>query len=183
MNNYYEILGVETNASSEEIKKAYLSKIKEYHPDVFEGDKVFAEQKTAEITEAYNVLKEEKLREQYDLEINILKTEETNKVGSSEEGLFVEETTNIFKDFGKNIASFFKGLKQDLTEFGNNHKKTKQDKTASKSTDTESCKNAESKINNLDKEKKLKEVDKYRIIIWLLLSIVVILIILTISIF
>ncbi len=177
MNNYYEILGVEANASSEEIKKAYLIKIKEYHPDVFDGDKFFAEQKTAEINEAYNVLKNEEQRELYDLEINTSKPEEANNQNVSEEGLFVEETKNIFKDFGKKIASFFKGLKQDLSEFGNNHKKTKTDKTANKTTNTES------KNDNFVKSKKIKEVNKYRILIWLLVAIVAVLIVLSVSIF
>src|SRR5574344_1867552 len=65
MKNYYEVLGVKTSASPEEIKTAYLKLIKKYHPDTFLGKKEFAETTTAEITEAYSVLKDEVLRNRY----------------------------------------------------------------------------------------------------------------------
>lgn len=58
MNNPYEILGVKENASSEEIKKAYREKVKQYHPDQY-GDnplKDLAEDKLREVNEAYDSL-------------------------------------------------------------------------------------------------------------------------------
>lgn len=66
MQDYYKILNVSRDSSDDEIKKAYLKLIKKYHPDVYSGDKVFAEQQTALITEAYTTLKNKELRMKYD---------------------------------------------------------------------------------------------------------------------
>nr|WP_206155233.1 molecular chaperone DnaJ [Caldanaerobacter subterraneus] len=61
----YEILGVDRNASQEEIKKAYRRLAKKYHPDLNPGDKE-AEQKFKEINEAYEILSDPQKRAQYD---------------------------------------------------------------------------------------------------------------------
>lgn len=60
--DYYNILGVEKNASKEDIKKAFKKLAHKYHPDKKDGD----EAKFKEINEAYNVLGEESKRKQYD---------------------------------------------------------------------------------------------------------------------
>ncbi len=66
MSNYYEILGVEKNASADEIKKAYRNLAFKYHPDRNPGDKA-AEEKFKQITAAYDVLGDEAKRRNYDL--------------------------------------------------------------------------------------------------------------------
>lgn len=63
--DYYKILGVDRNASQEEIKKAYRKLAKKYHPDSNPGDKN-AEEKFKEINEAYEVLGDEEKRKKYD---------------------------------------------------------------------------------------------------------------------
>ncbi len=63
--DYYEVLGVDKNASPEEIKKAYRKLARQYHPDVNTGDKDTAE-KFKEVKEAYDVLSDSQKRSQYD---------------------------------------------------------------------------------------------------------------------
>lgn len=67
---FYEILGVSKNASQEEIRNAYKTLVKKYHPDLYQGDKSFAEKKTQEINEAYDILSDSEKRINYDTEIN-----------------------------------------------------------------------------------------------------------------
>ena len=63
--DYYEVLGIERSASQDDIKKAYRKLALKYHPDRNPGEKV-AEEKFKETTEAYEVLKDEDRRRQYD---------------------------------------------------------------------------------------------------------------------
>lgn len=63
--NYYEILGVPRNASSDEIKRAFRRLARRYHPDVNPGDKV-AEEKFKDLNEAYEILSDDSRRAQYD---------------------------------------------------------------------------------------------------------------------
>ena len=63
--DYYKILGVSKEASTDEIKKEYRKLAKKYHPDRNPGDDV-AEQKFKEVSEAYEVLGDEEKRKQYD---------------------------------------------------------------------------------------------------------------------
>lgn len=67
---HYEVLGISKNASQEEIKSAYKKLIKKYHPDLYQGDKSFAEKKAKEINAAYDVLSDENKKAEYDLSIN-----------------------------------------------------------------------------------------------------------------
>lgn len=61
----YEVLGVKKDASSGDIRKAFLKAAKKYHPDVNPGNKE-AEQRFKEVNLAYEVLKDDKKRAQYD---------------------------------------------------------------------------------------------------------------------
>lgn len=62
---YYQLLGVQKNASEDEIKKAYRKLAMQYHPDRNPGNKQ-AEEKFKEISEAYAVLSDATKRKQYD---------------------------------------------------------------------------------------------------------------------
>ncbi|MDR0417906.1 MAG: molecular chaperone DnaJ [Puniceicoccales bacterium] len=63
--DYYELLGVSRDASSDEIKKAYRKMAVKYHPDKNPGDRS-AEEKFKQVSEAYDVLNNEQKRAAYD---------------------------------------------------------------------------------------------------------------------
>jgi molecular chaperone DnaJ len=63
--DYYKTLGVPKTAKAAEIKKAYHDLARKYHPDANKGN-ANAEERFKEITEAYNVLSDEKQRKEYD---------------------------------------------------------------------------------------------------------------------
>ena len=65
MSDYYEILGTAKGASADDIKKAYRKKALQYHPDRNPGDPE-AEKQFKKISEAYEVLSDEKKRQIYD---------------------------------------------------------------------------------------------------------------------
>lgn len=64
--DYYEVLGVSKDASSDEIKRAYRELVRKWHPDLHTEDKAKAEEKFKEIREAYEVLSDPQKRAQYD---------------------------------------------------------------------------------------------------------------------
>jgi curved DNA-binding protein len=84
--NYYEILGVESNASQADIKKAYRDLVKVHHPDVGGSDERFKQ-----ISEAYETLSDKDKRQQYDF------TQSTSNSNFNE----------FFYKFGGDFASMF----------------------------------------------------------------------------
>lgn len=63
--NYYETLGVDKNATADDIKKAYRTQVKKCHPDLHPNDPSAAE-KFKELNEAHEVLSDPKKRQNYD---------------------------------------------------------------------------------------------------------------------
>lgn len=62
--DYYEVLGVDKGATKEELKKTYRKLARKYHPDV--NKEADAEDKFKEVKEAYEVLRDDQKRAQYD---------------------------------------------------------------------------------------------------------------------
>ncbi len=93
MKNYYEILEVNQKASKEVIEKAYKVLVRKYHPDLYTGAKQqYAEKKVKEINEAYSILSDEFLKEQYDNELKKQEIEEQN-THEQQKASYVQEKT------------------------------------------------------------------------------------------
>ena len=87
MKDYYKILGVERQASDEQIKKTYRKLAKQYHPDVVKDDKK-KQERMYEIQEAYECLGNAERRKKYDMDCskmsqNPTRTGKNAKTGSA----------------------------------------------------------------------------------------------------
>jgi len=102
--DYYEILGVQKNASKDEIKKAYRKQALKYHPDKNPGDKS-SEEKFKEAAEAYEVLSNDEKRSKYDRFGHA-------GLGNSGSGFGGHDMTveDIFSSFGDIFGDAFAGF-------------------------------------------------------------------------
>lgn len=102
--DYYEVLGVEKNATKDEIKKAYRKKALKYHPDKNPGDKK-AEENFKEAAEAYEVLSNDEKRSKYDRFGHAGMSGNSGGFGGG--GMTVED---IFASFGDIFGDAFGGF-------------------------------------------------------------------------
>ena len=101
--DYYQILGVEKDASQEEIKKAFRKKAMEFHPDKNQGDKeAEAEEKFKEASAAYEILSDDQERAYYD---RVGSTKKETGGGRQRHSGF--ENINFNDIFGSNAGGSF----------------------------------------------------------------------------
>ena len=108
--DYYEVLGVSKSATDDEIKKAYRSLAKKYHPDVNKAPD--AEEKFKEINEAYEVLSDPDKRQKYD-QFGFAGMDGAQADGGF--GQYGGFTSGSFDDLNDIFSSFFGG---DMGGFG-----------------------------------------------------------------
>ncbi len=110
MKDYYNILQISKNATKDEIKSAYKKLALKYHPDKNQNNKEFAEDKFKEISEAYQVLSDDKKKQNYDLGNNITVTNQNpfdiyNNIFENHKNLF-SNNHNIFDININNFTNF-----------------------------------------------------------------------------
>lgn len=163
MKNYYEILEVNKKASKEVIEKAYKVLVKKYHPDLYTGKKKeYADKKIKEINEAYDVLTDEFMKEQYDAELEKQEQETLYRRYNNNQN---NNTKNINTSVNKNDTT--KKNEEDFNE------RMKKHKVGSFSGIIELCKEL---YKNKPKREEIKEITKKDILAFVLTVIVVILI-------
>ena len=110
--DYYELLGVNKNATDEELKKAFRKKAKQYHPDANPNNKEEAEKKFKEVNEAYEVLSDSQKRKMYDQFGTVDPQGFGGGAGGPFGGGYYSYTSSGFDDFGDLgdiFSSFFGG--------------------------------------------------------------------------
>lgn len=132
MKNYYEILEVNKKASKEVIEKAYKVLVKKYHPDLNRSSKPeITEQKIQEINEAYEVLSDDFLREQYDKEIEKQTTTQTNNKNNFGKQSSIQ-TKTIYNKSKKNKVGSLEGIIELVQELYKNKPKREEMKEMTK---------------------------------------------------
>ena len=110
--DYYKILGLNNNASQDEIKKAYRKLAMQYHPDRNHGKEEWANEKFKEINEAFSVLGDPEKRRQYEWH----SVKGTKKQAEKEPASLINrlETGNYIKPTKTTVGSF---LEQWLNDY------------------------------------------------------------------
>ncbi len=103
---YYDILGIKYTNDPKAIRDAYLRLVKKYHPDVSTDPN--ATKRTEEVNEAYSVLKDKKLKEEYDLSsskgANRMGQEVTKSISDMVLRKYIEAREKDFDEFRKRVS-------------------------------------------------------------------------------
>jgi DnaJ-class molecular chaperone len=130
--NYYKILDISTTATDKEIKSAYRSLARKFHPDVNPGDKA-CELKFKEVTEAYNILMDETQRRIHDTALGMYENAQNQKTTAKNQktrdsysarrayAKAKQPKSTSEKDykkdgFGKSFSTFFEGIMKSVDE-------------------------------------------------------------------
>ncbi len=116
-NDYYQVLGLDKNASQDQIKQAYRKLAFQYHPDRNMNNPA-AVQKMKELNEAYATLSDPRKRQEYDLlreRYGSSANEQFRRTHSEEDIFRGSDINQIFEEFAKSFG--FRGSKDIFREF------------------------------------------------------------------
>jgi curved DNA-binding protein CbpA len=100
---YYGLLGLSSKASPEQIRQAYLNKIKQWHPDKNPGRVEEAEKKTKTLNQAYFVLSDPGRRKNYDRMLRFTKMQDFDT--RVNDVVFAQKMEKVYPAFGKLLES------------------------------------------------------------------------------
>ncbi|MFN8016308.1 MAG: DnaJ C-terminal domain-containing protein [Acidimicrobiia bacterium] len=111
--NYYEVLGVEPDASDKDITKAYRSLAKQFHPDANPGNNEAAE-KFKDITAAYEVLSDSEKRKEYDYIRSMMQQNFTGQQGPSPFGFtnYADASESQMNDLSDMLSGLFSRMRK-----------------------------------------------------------------------
>jgi molecular chaperone DnaJ len=133
LKDLYKILGVSETAPKDEIKKAFRKLAVKYHPDKMKGDKK-SEERFKEINEAYQILSDDKKRQQYDF---MRKNPFGAGFAPGAQGFGDQSFQFNMEDLG-DIFGGFGGLGDIFDLFGSKSRKAHPGKTQMRGADVES---------------------------------------------
>lgn len=120
MENYYKTLGVSRHSSMDEIKKAYIKILKVYHPDVYQGDKQYAEEVTSNANIAYSFLSNPASKLRLDEYLHNLEMEQLNRNKQEQNTKDVKQKSQKTKKSKGNLNNaFFANLKNIFSKKSN----------------------------------------------------------------
>lgn len=111
--NPYSVLGIHNSASKDEIRKAYRTLARKYHPDSNPGNKE-AEEKFKEINDAYVILSDDKKKEQYDRDASMKASSTNEEVFQKKAGQRTTRTTQAQKTSSDCAKDDFKMDKESI---------------------------------------------------------------------
>ncbi len=171
MENYYNILGVDRHASLEEIKKAYVEKLKKYHPDIYKGDENFAQEKTAELNVIYQTLKDEQKRKTYD--INMFGEEKVETIKTQTNTQSTQKDPGIFADLVRRLKRAFES-DEEIKYKPHKPKKTKKQKPVTNKQTTKQNSNITTTLSDEEKREKIRLYSMLFIVLGILVAIIVV---------
>lgn len=120
--NYYDILEINKNASSEIIEKAYKTLVKKYHPDLQQNNlKNNYEEKIKKINEAYEVLSNPEKKYNYDLNLNKIEISKEEYDNLYNENINLKNELNYLKNNYNQIQNNYNHFNNKQSEIDQNN--------------------------------------------------------------
>ena len=114
---YYEVLGLDQNCSSADIKRAYHLLARKYHPDVTLMEKSYASYMMGALSEAYNVLSDPVKRAEYDdILVNHVKTIVSDSCSGSKAGVQKRFMKILYRSFFTVLFLLFQKLRNGIND-------------------------------------------------------------------